>query len=30
MMYEKPSKMVIKLLNIEEVTFLDRTKKVKR
>lgn len=29
-MSEKPSKMKIQLLNIEEVTFLDKTKKVKR
>ena len=29
-MSEKPGKMKIQLLNIEEVTFLDRKQKVKR
>ena len=29
-MSEKPRKMKIQLLNIEEVTFLDRKKKIKR
>ena len=30
MLSEKPQKMKIQLLNIEEVTFLDRKQKVKR
>ena len=29
-MSEKPGKMKIQLLNIEEVTFLDRKQKIKR
>ena len=30
MMSERPRKMKIQLLNIEEVTFLDRKQKIKR